>query len=155
MQITKDENINLKYSNSIIGSLKNVGEICSKMHYFISILRITQCRCEKFGLQRLSKEELNDLHFWRIKLKRLASQGVSINTFIQTFPANIIFTEACEHGIGGFSTNGQAWRFKLPNDIIGMFSINFLEFLAAEIGFIAFIEMNESKECFLASFGKK
>ena len=43
-------------------------------------------------------------------------------------------SDACEHGIGGWSSSGRAWRFALPEEPWGRFTLNYLEFLAAVIG---------------------
>lgn len=43
-------------------------------------------------------------------------------------------SDACEHGIGGSSSAGKAWRWALPQDIEGRFTLNFLECVAAIIG---------------------
>ena len=49
-------------------------------------------------------------------LKYASNQGVSINLLTSTNSTQAIYTDACEHGIGGFNPQtGQAWRFELPH----------------------------------------
>ena len=52
-------------------------------------------------------------------------QGSTSTTF--TEPSITCYSDAC----GGYIVNGLAWRFKIPNELLGYFSINFLEFIAA------------------------
>jgi hypothetical protein len=48
-------------------------------------------------------------------------------------PTHVYRTDACEFGIGGYSNNGRAWRFYIPDELQMRASINYLEFLAAII----------------------
>ena len=38
--------------------------------------------------------------------------------------------DACDYGFGGFVLGGAGWRHELPPDLIGLFHINLLEFIA-------------------------
>ena len=40
-------------------------------------------------------------------------------------------SDACEHGIGGYTSDGYFWRLELPDHLIGVFSLNLLEFIAS------------------------
>ena len=71
--------------------------------------------------------EKKDVELWQI--------GVSINqiTFVQN--DEIIFTDACETGLGGYNPRtGKAWRYRLPEWMQKQFHINILEFIASLIG---------------------
>jgi hypothetical protein len=41
--------------------------------------------------------------------------------------------DSCPHGLGGYSNQGHAWRFKVPDKYLFRASNNLLEFLAAII----------------------
>ncbi len=63
-----------------------------------------------------------------------ARQGICLNLLTLRVPSNFLRTDACEHGIGGFSLSlGAAWRFAIPSQYWGTLSLNLLEFLASAI----------------------
>ena len=53
---------------------------------------------------------------------------ITLGSF-QTF----CISDASEHGIGGFNSEGIAWKLELPYDLQHYFSLNLLEFVAARI----------------------
>ena len=58
--------------------------------------------------------------------------GRSFNHVLRTIPWILCISDACEIGLGGYFIIGNwgfAWRFELPNELRGIFSINLLEFL--------------------------
>ena len=59
---------------------------------------------------------------------------MSMNLLTCRCPTHECLSDACEHGIGGWSSSGRAWRFALPEEPWGRFTLNCLEFLAAVIG---------------------
>jgi hypothetical protein len=77
--------------------------------------------------------ETKDIQLWIRLLQKMCSKGADINNITFTQPTDTTFSDACEHGIGGFCTSGLAWRYALPEEMQGIFSINVLEFLAAAI----------------------
>ena len=65
---------------------------------------------------------------------KTSNQGISIDLLTFTDWTQAIYTDACEHGIGGFNPQtGKAWRLELPHWAKN-FRINALEFLASFIG---------------------
>ena len=59
--------------------------------------------------------------------------GRSFNHILRTIPEILCISDACETGMGGYSiicNHAFAWRFELPQELRGIFSINLLEFLA-------------------------
>ena len=59
---------------------------------------------------------------------------MSMNLLTHRCPTHEHMSDACEHGIGGWSSSGRAWRFALPEEPWGRFTLNYLELLAAVIG---------------------
>jgi hypothetical protein len=55
-----------------------------------------------------------------------AHEGIDMNIVAFRRPTH-------PHGLGGYSDEGYAWRFKLPNELLFRASNNFLEFLASII----------------------
>ena len=71
-----------------------------------------------------------DLRIW-LDFLRYAATGISINNIVFREPTHEFGADACEYGIGGFSietSKGMHWQ--LPDKLIGVVSINALEFLA-------------------------
>ena len=86
-----------------------------------------------------------DLSLWKDILEKASKDGVSINLLTYTEWDHATYTDACEHGIGGFNpASGRAWRLQLPKWAQGL-HINMLEFLASFIGLWVEIINNRKK----------
>ena len=46
-------------------------------------------------------------------------------------PNRIYYSDSCPAGLGGYSNQGFAWRFRIPGNLLFRASNNLLEFLAA------------------------
>ena len=87
---------------------------------------------------------LSDLRIW-LEFLQYAANGISINNIVFRKPTHEFGADACEYGIGGFSIEtSKGWHWQLPEKLIGVVSINALEFLAnvvniwmAQLGLIA------------------
>ena len=119
--------------DTLVGRLNHVGYIIPAARHFLSSLRDLLHLAKQRSPQPLSDEITADLHLWQRFLRR-ASQGMNMNLLTYRQPTREYISDACEHGIGGFSSEGRAWRFELPEDLRGRFTLNFLEFIAAIIG---------------------
>ena len=128
---------NEKELEKCIGRLNHVGHIIPNARYFLNRLRYRLKLCTKWGQQRLKEWDRDDLELWLKILDRASKNGVSINNLTHTKPTKTLFTDACEIGIGGYSTCGLEYRWKLPMDLQGVFTINLLEFIAS----VTLIEM--------------
>ena len=53
-----------------------------------------------------------------------------MNLLTHRIPTIVYRTDACKHGIGGYSSRGRAWRWELPLHMVNRLSTNTLEFLA-------------------------
>ena len=88
----------------------------------------------KFGPQPVPAAVRADLKLWKEILLHATTTGVSINNITFTIYDHIIYTDACEFGIGGYNPQtGRAWRHHLPESIQKL-HINTLEYLAALVG---------------------
>jgi hypothetical protein len=68
-----------------------------------------------------------------LKLLEKAKGGIDMNLLGFCCPDRIYYSDSCPAGLGGYSDQGFAWRFKIPNDLQSRASNNLLEFLAAVI----------------------
>jgi hypothetical protein len=123
-----------KQLESTIGRLNHTGTIIHIGRYFLTRLRH---RLKKNNHKHkhqnfdLLNWDIKDLQLWVFFLSHLTHQGVSINNICLSKPSAVVYSDACEWGIGGYTTQGHAWRFLLPKEVQGKASINLLEFLAA------------------------
>ena len=62
-----------------------------------------------------------------------AKEGIDMNLLAFRLPNCIYYSDSCPAGLRGYSDQGNAWRFKLPDDLQFHASNNLLEFLAAII----------------------
>eukprot|EP00957_Ditylum_brightwellii_P181588 13831854-Ditylum_brightwellii.AAC.1 len=44
-----------------------------------------------------------------------------------------VWSDASLRGIGGYSSNGNAWCWQLPAELVGVFTLNCLKFIVADI----------------------
>jgi hypothetical protein len=109
-------------------------------NHFLGRLRSAVLRANKFKGPRLSSEEIKDLVLWK-DFMVVAHTGIDLNLLITQEPNNILRTDACEHGLGGYPLKtGWAWRWEIPFHLRGRKLINFLEFLACVVGIMLSIE---------------
>jgi hypothetical protein len=125
-----------KLLESTIGRLNHTSIIVNLGRYFLTRLRFrlhtVQHKRDKATVH-LAKWDIDDLILWKHFLTELSTTGISINNICTTAPSATVFSDACEWGLGGFSTQGHAWRYLIPLHLRNRASINFLEFLAAII----------------------
>ena len=62
-----------------------------------------------------------------------AKEGIDMNLLAFRLPNCIYYSDSCPAGLRGYSDQGNAWRFKLPDDLQFCASDNLLEFLAVII----------------------
>ena len=121
---------------TMIGRFNHVGVIIHIARYFLTRLRYRlqqHQHSHKQKLIKLAPWDIQDLVLWKYHITHLHHKGVSINNICFTNPSSTTFSDACEWGLGGFTTQGHAWRYKLPSHLQHRASINLLEFMAAII----------------------
>ena len=121
--------------DTLVGRLNHVGHTSFQPHdtHFLSRLRDRLWKARHHGRQRFDSEDAEDLNPW-LRFLRRAADGMSMNLLTCRCPTHEHMSGACEHGIGGWSSSGRAWRFALPEEPWGRFTLNYLELLAAVIG---------------------
>ena len=150
-EIRKLETVATKRLETTIGRLNHAGHIIPQGRYFLNRLRHLLQNTKNYGPQPLNEAHREDLELWEAFLQKVSIKGININSITFTTPTHTTFSDACEHGLGGFSTNGWAWRYELPHELIGQFSINLLEFLAVSIT-ISLISRNTNSNTKILAF---
>ena len=135
-----------KAFTSLAGKLNRVAAILPPARHFAGRIYRFANGDPKESMQTLSQEILNDLELW-LKLLQAAQEGVSINTLVFREPQVEIITDACEHGIGGFTSTGIFWRLELPDNLLGVFTLNLLEFIASVLTVIMTIRPGAKYLC--------
>jgi hypothetical protein len=121
---------------SLIGRFNHTSMIVHIGRYFLTRLRH---RLHKFSRHHKNAKitllpwDIKDLQLWVFFINHLSQTGISINNICLTAPSATTYSDACEWGIGGYTTQGNAWRYLLPTHLHNRASINLLEFIAAII----------------------
>ena len=140
-----------KQLDTIIGRLNHVGYIIPTARHFLSRIRNLKTKTKFKRSTHIPQRVTADLYLWLEFLKQ-ANKGMSMNLLTYRTPTHVYRSDACEHGLGGFSAKGRAWRWQIPNYLLYRAHINLLEFLASVICiWIDEIEGNIAPEdCLLA-----
>jgi hypothetical protein len=135
-QCIKDGTCTKSKLESLIGRFNHTSTIVHIGRYFLTRLRYRlnqHSSSRKHKVIKLLPWEIKDLKLWLFFLNHLSHSGISINNICITAPSATTYSDACEWGIGGYTTQGHAWRYLLPTHLRGRASINILEFIAAII----------------------
>ncbi|KAI2499833.1 hypothetical protein MHU86_14650 [Fragilaria crotonensis] len=124
-----------------LGRFSHAAYVIPYARHFMGRLYKACERSKQAGKARLTKPQLDDLILWKAFLQK-ASRGISINRLVCRWPTRIVRVDACPQGIGGYCLkSGLAWRYQLPEHLLGRATLNTLEFLAAFVGMI--VEFHE------------
>jgi hypothetical protein len=149
------QKINYAEIQTLIGRLQHTASILQTGRHFLNRLRKAEehaRRPQSRRAIRLTASACKDLKLWVTFLEK-ANRGIDLNLLVDRKPDRMIRTDACEHGLGGYSlTTGRAWRWEIPKELRNSKSINFLEFLACIAGIL--ISIMEDKplpgDCYLS-----
>jgi hypothetical protein len=118
-----------KILESIIGRLNHTASVIPITRHFLSRLYFANSTASKFKPVHLNKMTIQDLKLWTHILE-IARSGISMNLLTYRQPDVVYWSDACEYGIGGYSSRGRAWRWKIPSQLQHRAHINLLEFIA-------------------------
>ena len=122
-----------KELESLIGRLGHLGAIIPYVFHFLSRLREWHHRSKnKRHPTQMSTECRLDLMLMLDFLHK-AKQGVDMNIVSYRKPTNIYRSDSCPFGLGGYSCEGFAWQFEIPQELRFRASNNLLEFIASII----------------------
>lgn len=131
--ILESKQSNRKDLETLTGRLNHAATVNPLFRHFLGRIRHLTTKAPTFGPTRIPQQTLHDLRLW-ISFLAQAHQGFSMNSLSYRQPSIAYRSDACEHGIGGFSNRGRAWRFEFPAKLRGRAHINLLEFIACIVG---------------------
>jgi hypothetical protein len=100
-----------------IGRLNHAGCIVPLARHFLSRLRTAWYAAQHRRETRLHPAQHADLRLW-LRFLAWARAGISLNLISCRQPTRILRSDACIHGIGGYSlTSGIAWRWEIPLEL--------------------------------------
>lgn len=131
--ILQQERVTHKELEELLGRLNHAGFIIPLSKHFLGRLRHAQYAAAKRRNIRLNDAQREDLLLW-IQFLAKARGGISMNLLTYRKPNFIERSDACTHGIGGFSaTTGIAWRWEVPVELRLRATLNLLEYVAGYI----------------------
>ena len=126
--------VQAKDLSPLLGRLNNASYVIPYARHFTGRLYKALARAEAKGAFILSGPQLDDLVLWK-RFLQYAAGGISINRLVCRWPTRIVRVDACPQGMGGYCLqSGIAWRYQLPESLLGRATLNALEFLAAFVG---------------------
>eukprot|EP00956_Cyclotella_meneghiniana_P001492 scaffold1687_cov40-Cyclotella_meneghiniana.AAC.3 len=116
-----------------IGRLIHVAQILPEVYHFLNRLRCLFERAKKRGKPIAVKDDcLADCRLLQLYLQR-AHEGISMNSLVPQKPSIVYRSDSCPHGLGGYSSNGRAWRWYVPEELLYRATNNLLEHIASII----------------------
>ena len=119
--------------DTIIGQLTHVTVILPCLLHFLSRLRTLKYLASRRRSVRLQQKHHDDLNL-ALRFLQRANTGISMNYISYRSPTHCYRADACPWGLGGYSSNGRAWRWELPTHLLWRATLNMLEFVASTIG---------------------
>ncbi len=124
--------VTAKVLETNIGRLVHLGMIIPSVHHFMSRLRELHNRSKNRRSIKISETCLEDLNLMLLFLKQ-ANNGISLNQIVYRKPTHAYRSDSCPAGLGGYSHQGWAWRFYIPQHLQFRASNNLLEHIASII----------------------
>ena len=97
----------------MVGRMVHVGVVIPQIHHFMSRLRGAMRRATSHRSLKLSKLVKDDLKLMMFFLER-ASVGIHMNILVHRKPTKVYRSDSCPAGMGGYSSDGFAWRLYIP-----------------------------------------
>ena len=108
----------------------HIGMVIPQLHHFMSRLRDLMWKAggRRFiNLTEPTKKDLNLMLFFMDE----ARAGIDMNLLVFRKPTKVYRSDACPAGIGGYSSDGYAWRWYIPDHLKFRASNNLLEHMGA------------------------
>jgi hypothetical protein len=121
-----------KQLETTIRWLGHVRYLIPCIYYFLSQLRSLLSQAGKQQLIKINNKCVSDLVLMQAVLDK-AKNGVDMNLLAFRSPNRIYYLDSCSAGLGGYSNQGQAWQFRVPEEYLFRALNNLLKFLAAII----------------------
>ena len=132
LDLIKNKQTSFHDLDTLIGCLNHVGYIIPTARHFLS--RICNLKYKaKFKRQVIIPGlVIKDLILW-LSFLESAKNGISMNILSYRSPTHLYRSDSCKHGLGGYTSQGLAWRWIIPDRLLPRAHINLLEFLASII----------------------
>jgi hypothetical protein len=146
------DRVTAKDIEQLLGRLNHAGFIIPMARHFLGRLREAQYAATHRRFIQWTQSQREDLELWKTFLD-MARAGMSLNRLTYRPPSHIERSDACEHGIGGFSaTTGLAWRWEIPLELRWRATLNVLEYLAGYLSIWMDIHIGSAPRgsCFLS-----
>ena len=121
----------LKQLEQLDGRLNHACYIIPGARHFMGRVRAAHARARKDPRRMawFTGAELKDFELW-IELLAYAGRGMSMNLLTFRHPTHRFRSDACLFAVGGYDlVTGRAWRWVIPQSLLGRASMNSLEFL--------------------------
>ena len=159
VEVMKSSSITREVLESMIGRLTHASYVVPLSRHFLQRFRqrlnVVRDRAPAHII-RLSDEELSDVKLW-MHLLQQARQGISLNGIVFRHPTRLTLSDSCPLGLGGFTSEGRAWRLKVnpaSRTSSSCQANNVLEFLAMVItvwlSLLELAKLNLEEELILA-----
>ena len=117
--------------DTIIGRMVHVGFIISQIYHFMSRLRDLMWRSRNRRSIKLTTSTRKDLELMLFFLED-AKEGIDMNLLVFRKPDKVYRSDSCPAGMGGYSCDGHAWRWYIPEHLKFRASNNLLEHLGSK-----------------------
>ena len=126
--------ITTKTLESTIGRLTHLSLVIPHVHHFLSCIRELHTHARRDNRRSLTITQpcIDDMILMQSFLDR-AHRGIDMNLITYRKPTHVYRSDSCPAGIGGYSHQGFAWCYYLPNLLLFRASNNLLEHMAAVI----------------------
>ena len=115
-----------------IGCLVHTAMISPFMHHCLSRQQELKSRTENHRKIQVSQTCVEDLKLMLFFLKK-THEGVNMNMLVFRKTTHVYQSDSCPAGLGGYSHEGWAWHFYIPQELQFRASNNLLEHIASII----------------------
>ncbi len=116
----------------MIGRMEHVGFVIPWVRHFLSRLRSLLAQAQNKRTISIDEKCMRDLELIQGILNK-AKHGIDMNSLAFWSPNHFYYSDSCPANLGGYSNQGHARHFKVPDNLQFRASNNLLEFLAAII----------------------
>ena len=130
--IIRTKQSSFKELDTLVGRCNHAAYVIPTARHFLSRIRALKTASRYRRITSIPRHVISDLQLWLDFLKS-AQNGISMNLLSYRVPTHVYRSDACEHGLGGYSASGKAWRLIFPSDLLSRAHINLLEFIVSII----------------------
>ena len=117
---------------TLVGRLTHLSMVIPGVNHFLSRLRDLHIRSKNRRSIKISDVCMADLDLMLFFLGK-AKLGIDMNLLSYRRPTHIYRSDSCPAGLGGYSCEGWAWRYYLPEHLKSRASNNLLEHIGSII----------------------